>query len=329
MAGTWDYVMKRLIGKHPRHFTRWLLEDATFVRILDNELKAQQLFADALLYVRINRKPALLHIEFQTYDDDNMAQRLQDYNTLASRQYDHLPVYSVVIYLRKKGKIAISPHTRIFPDGRRINDFHFDVIKLWQIPAENFFDLNLTALLPLVTLTENGKLTEVVNMMIAQLLKEGDKDLLAIATLVGGLAFTKEHEREAFKRRFHMFQEIIRDSWVYQELEQEFRGLGLEEGLEKGREQGLMQGLEKGREQGLMQGLEKGREQGLVQGLRQMLTNIVAIHYPELAAFAKEQAERITDPDTLQQLTIQIITSKGLEEAKELLRQINTGEIKH
>ena len=121
-----------------------------------------------------------------------------------------------------------------------------------------------------------------------------------------------------------MFQEIIRDSWVYQELEQEFRELGLEEGLE----QGLKQGLKEGYEQGFKQGLEEVREEGL-QRLRQMLANIVAIHYPELVAFAQEQAGHMKDPDALQQLTIQIITSKGIEEARDLLRQINTGEVKH
>src|ERR1039457_7114080 len=67
MANAWDYIMKRLIGSYPKQFTSWLLAGATFIRTLDNELKIQSLYSDALLEVVVHEKPALLHVEFQTY----------------------------------------------------------------------------------------------------------------------------------------------------------------------------------------------------------------------------------------------------------------------
>lgn len=114
MANAWDYIMKRLIGSYPKQFTSWLLAGATFIRTLDNQLKIQSLYADALLEVVVRGKPALLHVEFQTYKDQDMERRILEYNILASRQYNHLPTYSIVIYLRKDGEVSESPISRYF-----------------------------------------------------------------------------------------------------------------------------------------------------------------------------------------------------------------------
>src|SRR6266851_3831139 len=78
--------------------------------------------------------------------------------------------------------------------------------------------------------------------------------------LAAGTTFVTSLDNEL--KRFNMFQDILRESWVYQEIGQEF----LEQGFEKGLEQGLTKGLAKGLEQGLEQGLAKGLEQGLEMG---------------------------------------------------------------
>src|SRR5260221_8151597 len=120
MAGLWDSMMKRLVRRYAKHFARWLVAEAVFVRALDIELQNRQLFADALLEVRLRGEPALLHIEFQSYDDPDMATRLLEYNVLASRQYGHLPVYSYVIYFRRMVEVAPSPLVRRFLTGKDV-----------------------------------------------------------------------------------------------------------------------------------------------------------------------------------------------------------------
>jgi hypothetical protein len=294
MANAWDYFMKRLIGGYPKQFTNWLLAGATFIRPLDNELKIQSLYADALLEVVVHGKPALLHVEFQTYDDPDMGIRILEYNILASRQYDRLPTYSIVIYLRKDGEVAESPYRRIFPDDRPIHNFHFQVIKLWEIQAEMIFQTNLTGLLPLVTLTENGKQPEVVQTMIDRLANEQDRDLLAIASIVGGLVFKKADEQAWFKRRFIMFQDILRDSWVYQQIGEDF----------------------------FKDGIKQERQQELHR-FRQMVTEVAQMRFASLVALAKQKAEILEDPDALHQLTIQLIGAQDTDEARELLLQVS------
>ena len=130
MPGPWDSIMKRLVKAYGEHFARWLVFAANFVRVLDIELKPQHLFADALLEVIVEGMRALLHIEFQTDSDPEMEVRLMEYNVLASRQYDHCPITSYVIYLRKGGEVAKSPFIRKGAEGEEAHRFHFRVIEL-------------------------------------------------------------------------------------------------------------------------------------------------------------------------------------------------------
>jgi predicted transposase YdaD len=93
-------------------------------------------------------------------------------------------------------------------------------------------------LLPLVILTRGGKRAEVVNEMIEQLTEAQEYDLLALARLMGGLVFKEgSDESDWFKGRFHMFQDILRESWVYTEIGQEY--------IEKGREEERQQELQR------------------------------------------------------------------------------------
>lgn len=296
MAGLWDGVMKRLVRGYAKHFTRWLTEEAVYVRALDIELKNQHLFADALLEVLLREQPALVHIEFQAYDDPDMEMRLLEYNVLASRQYGHLPVYSYVIYLRKAGEIAESPLVRTFPDGQVIHRFFYRVIKLWEIPAEVLLQTGWLGVLPLVTLTAGGKQPEVVREMIDRLASVEEYDLLAISEVVGGLAFKKGPELEWFKRRFSMFQDILRESPIYQEI------------VEQGREE---------------------ERQRRIQEHRTFLIRLIQLHFPELEALAKQKADGIEDPDVLSAMNFKLLAAQTLEESRRILLSIDRGGTKH
>jgi len=289
--------MKRLVRRYARQFVRWLSAEAVFVRALDIELQNQQLFADALLEVMLHGTSALLHIEFQTYDDADMEVRLQEYNVLASRQYEHLPVYSYVIYLRKVGEVAVSPLVRSFPDGEEVHRFFFRVIELWEVAAEVLLQAGWPAVLPLVTLTKGGKRPEVVKEMIDRLASAEEYDLLAIAQVLGGLVFKTGPELAWFRKRFSMFQDILSESWVYQEI--------AEQGVEKGREEERQQEL---------------------QRQRQTIIGFVQRRFPEITALAEQQTAKITDPETLQTVILKLLDAQTVEEARQVLLNIDKSE---
>ncbi len=116
----------------------------------------------------------------------------------------------------------------------------------------------------LVWVTRNGKRPEVVNEMIERLAAVQEYDLLALARLMGGLVFKEgSDESDWFKGRFHMFQDILRESWVYKEIGQEY--------------------LEKGREEERQQELQRQRQTAL---------SFVQRHFSEIVSLAKQQIRR-------------------------------------
>lgn len=101
-------------------------------------------------------------------------------------------------------------------------------------------------------------------------------------------------------------QDLLRDSWLYQEI--------MQEGYDKGIEQGIEKGIEKGR--------EEVREEEL-RRQRQLLMTIVQMHFPNTASLAQQQVDTIIEPEVLQSLIFRVLESQTEEQATECLRSIN------
>jgi predicted transposase YdaD len=287
MAGVWDTIMKRLVKRYAQHYVSWLAPEAEFIQALDGELQQQTLYADALMEVQRRGRRGLIHIEFQSYEDADMAARLLRYNMLAEQQYE-LPVYSYVIYLRRKGKVAQSPLERRFIDERVVHLFYFQTIKLWEVPAQLLLQTGWLGVLPLVVLAQEGKQLNIVQQTIDQLAAEQEYDLLAMMEILGGLLFTKgSPDYEAFKRRFRMFQDLLSESPIYQEI--------------------------------FGEGEEKGRQEGALQAQAEMLLNIVKLRFPELQELAKQQVDTIKDVSLLSAINLNLVIAQTTEEARQAL----------
>jgi predicted transposase YdaD len=194
------------------------------------------------------------------------------------------------------------PYIRMQPDGQEAYRFHYRVIQLWELPAEVFLKQGWLGLLPLVILTKGGKRPEVVNEMIERLAAVQEYDLLALARLMGGLVFKEgSDESDWFKGRFHMFQDILRESWVYKEIGQEY----------------------------FEQGIEQGIEQGKLQGQRELLLSFVQKDFPEVAVLARQQVDKITDSEILQAIVLKLVHVQTLEEAKQLFFDLDKSDEKH
>ncbi|MBV9258610.1 MAG: hypothetical protein JO215_11375 [Ktedonobacteraceae bacterium] len=230
MAKPWDDAMKRLVRENPQHFVGWLLKGAQFKDFLSIELKSWTIEADTLLCVVLaDGKELLLHIEFQSTDDTNMAQRLLEYNVLATREHKK-NVYSCVIYLRKANNVPESPLIWTTPDGYEILRFHFVVIKLWELSAEDIMEMGLIGLLPLIPLTKNGKEYTTTEKMIEAIVVE-QPGLLEWAKIFAGLVFKDKADHEWLERKFAMYNDIISESWVIQEAVQKGKLEGLRIGI--------------------------------------------------------------------------------------------------
>lgn len=115
MERDWDNLLKKLVHQHPQAFIKWVVGEASLVKELPNELKKTQRIVDGLLEVNKEGETMVLHIEFQTYPDAKMAERLLEYNVLARRHYEK-SVLSCVIYLLT-GAVPTAPLHWSVPGG--------------------------------------------------------------------------------------------------------------------------------------------------------------------------------------------------------------------
>ena len=113
----------------------------------------------------------------------------------------------------------------------------------------------------------------------------------------------------------------FKETRVYQEITEEARRVGLEQGLERGLEQGLERGLEQGLERGLEQGLERGRREATARlTMRQLMKRFGELSEDMSAAIA---ALPLT---TLESLSEALIDFQSVSDAQIWLDQNKTQE---
>jgi predicted transposase YdaD len=299
MAGIWDSNLKRLVGANPQHFVTWLLAGAQVIRELSAHLN-RAIDIDILYEVMLNSQRVASHLEFQRYRDLDMAKRILEYNVFASCKFD-CTVISFVIYLKKDGNIIESPLILTLPDDREILRFNFITIKLWEIATDELRRTGSAGLLPLLPLTREGATQEVVEEVVTKLLDLEDRstqtNLLSITFNLASLAFDAPEDKDWLLRRFKMFQDILRDTEIYQYIMQE----GLAEGIQQGIQQGVQQEL---------------------QDLRLTIIRMVQARFPKLASFAIEQTASIEDPLRLQDLIVDISAAQTADQVRQLLAEV-------
>ena len=298
MPGRWDTSTKRLVGENPEHFIKWILPGAEFKEKAQSKplnLNTREREVDALYEILLYGTLCLVHIEFQSFFDGSMAQRMWEYNTLATFSYNR-PTCSFVIYL-KKCEVPESLYEWTFPNGEVIHHFHFKVIKLWEISAKMLKQTGLLGIFPLMVLTKDGKRREVVDEVITRLQQQGGesaKELISLTYIFATLAFENQGDLTWLKRRINQMQDFLQESWLYQEIMQK----GFDKGIEKEREEEL-------------------RRQ------RQLLMTIIHMHFPNITSLAQKQAEAIKDPEVLQGLIFKVLAAETEEEATQGLLAIS------
>ena len=312
MSSKWDDGLKRLIKANPQHFISWLRPGALFFGQLSGELHSRNIRTDTLFEVVVEEYPQLIHIEFQSYPESGMDERLWEYNVLATLEFKQ-SVESYVIYLKKTNDVAKSPLLRSLPGGREVHRFHFNIVKLWEVPQELLKQKGLVGLLPLLPLAQPVARLESVEEAIVGILSDSEdatkRELLALTYGLAALVFEGDTERDWLRRRFQKLGDILRETWAFQELIEEGRVEGLKEGLKEGMREGMKEGMKEGKIEGLMQELQR---------LRNRLLGIVQAHAPELSDMVQKRADVIGDPEVLQDLIIEVSTARTKDEINQL-----------
>jgi len=217
----YDNVCKFLAENYSRDFAQWLLgEPLSFTQLSPSELSLEPIRADALILLESDQ--IILHLEFQTDPDPKMSFRMLDYRTRVYRRFPKKTMRQVVIYLKETSSPLVRENAFILPNTRH----EYEVLRLWEIPAEKM--LGLSGLLPLANLGKTPNRPEILRQVAAKIDNiEGrtEKSNLAAATaILAGLVLSKEIIGSLLR------EEIMRESVIYQDIRESGKAQGREEG---------------------------------------------------------------------------------------------------
>jgi predicted transposase/invertase (TIGR01784 family) len=141
----YDDVCKYIAEKFSADLTGWLLGESIELTVLEpTELQVAPIRADSIIFLQSQN--LILHLEFQTRPREEIPFRMADYRLRIYRRFGPIRTYQVVIYLRETdSELARIDSFDISGLGHR-----FEVIRLWEIPAEEL--LQSPGLLPFAVL---------------------------------------------------------------------------------------------------------------------------------------------------------------------------------
>jgi predicted transposase YdaD len=190
MAQEYDVTLKVLLRHFPNDFVRLVFGNVgAEINFLDRELEATKFYVDGLAQVTIGGETFIFHPEFFSSYDKNVPERMYNYAARITGKYPGLGVYGVALYINE------SDRDKPFPDafGRRIfgelRTYHkCDVIKVWELDANDILRQQITGLLPVISLMKyrHEEIEKVIGDAIQQL-QQKVEDAALRAEMFAGL----------------------------------------------------------------------------------------------------------------------------------------------
>ncbi len=228
----YDQALKRLLTRAHDGVLALLAPELTWRGERSSELPAVARRADLVWEVEDPEGArGLLHIELQTEADDEMGERIADYMIRLWRR-DHLPVRSMVIFLRPAAQLPASPF--VIPwRGQTSLSCAFDVVKMWEVPAERVLQTTYYDLWPLASLMAGASVERAVaiaeQIAVAPLTQAERGELTGLLVVVSELRLRRREVLDALRRN-PMIDELVRQSSLFE--------LAMEEGEVKGKLEG-------------------------------------------------------------------------------------------
>jgi hypothetical protein len=150
----YDTLIKAFFRNEMGTLVSYFLEGATLDGTLEEaeqnvEIDRSILKADLAYWIKYFLLPAILHIELQSGPDKTMARRMLAY--FANLHLKHnVPVFCIVIFLFKCA-VEEPPYRISCGDRVILPEFHYDVIRLWEVDPEPILEghaIPLYVLLP-------------------------------------------------------------------------------------------------------------------------------------------------------------------------------------
>ncbi len=233
MTLTFDATLNTLAEDYPRDFLSMFDQAPSQpCSVLNVDLSTVTKAADLVVGLG-DPLQEIVQIDFQASASATKHADMLVYNTLLYRHY-LVPVHSTIILLRPQAahsQLIGQIHYAIRP-GRGKLEFGYEVIRLWEYPAETLLQ-GPVGTLPLATLgqlpanlpKEQG-LAQVIQRLVDRLIQEAPtetvKELLTSAYLLTGLILDWETGRQLFKG-VQAMRESSTFMGIWEEAQQEAR----------------------------------------------------------------------------------------------------------
>src|SRR5258708_3314322 len=230
--------------------------------------------ADKVFKVIYNGEDAILEIEFESGTDSDLPSRLLIYNAVLYQEHK-LPVITIVVYPFRV-TIAKSP-LEVRLGVRNILTFHFQVLPLFQLDAEQFVRKHIVCMYPLLPTMQSVN-HEMIKQVMDELIALYREDEVTLADQLVWMSLLLERtdtippqEKSEIERQLHMYDQLWEES---PRIKQE---------------------------------RAKSRTEGELQAEQTMFVNIVSARYPGLTELAKQQAAQIDNPAALDILAQKVV----------------------
>jgi|GEM_PF-541476 len=335
MTTPWDDSLKILFSEHAQDFASWLLPGAEVLNKLSTEFAGRKAVADGLAEVDWNGKKLLMHFEFQSTNDPDMPERVLDYALRAKREHGRV-AYSCLIYLRDVGQVPASPLSWSLTEEYSNLTFDYLVIELAKMTPDQFKQLGLPGLFPLMLLTNGGNTQAVAEEVVSALETQGQRETLSATAILASLVLHGDGDLDWLERRFAAMQDdaSLEESWLLRkymnkareqerqalqgEMQQQFVALQEEREVLQQERQQQRQALQEEREV-LQQERQQQRE--TLQDLRDLFVNIVERRFTDtkLALMARGRASALQDFKALEHLIFTMSVAQNAQEAEQAL----------
>ncbi len=261
-----DLALKVLLDEEPAALARLALGQDVVLQSIESaptELPARGRLMDKLLrLVRSDdAEPEWLHVEVVAAWRSTTPRTTHEYWALAHAAHDR--VTSVVICL-KRGKRRGTPKGEYVVRRRKkkILEFCFDVVCLWDLRATDVLRDRVPGLLPLIPFMDGSSPARVDEALHAldhvEPIRKRAELKAVLATLAGNV-----YPDVAWLARIP--EEILMESTFYSSV--------LEKGWQKGRAEGRVEGRVEGRAEGRAEGRVEGRAEGRAEAMRDVVAS--------------------------------------------------------
>jgi len=202
------------------------------------------------LYKIFNKKgkQSILHLEFQTKNNQEMLARMQEYHELIYRRHK-LPIRHIVIYL---GKRKSTMKNKLEPPFIFSG---FDIINLTEINPEQLISTQIPEMVVMALLgnLKDNQVEKVLNDIVDKLKSLTDSEESMTKYINQLLILARIRNLEI------IISQKLKNMPISYDVEKDGLYLqGIEKGEKRGIEKGEKRGIKKGEERGIKKGMDKG-----------------------------------------------------------------------